>query len=91
MNGNCLQRFSSIFWQANGKIVCWVESMRSIISCTSLLEPDVRFSVHPAPDVLGFPLAHVYVIMAAFMYSSEVIGFPVAVIAVNVVQVNRFS
>ncbi len=42
-----------------------VESMGSIIRRTSLLDPDVPVSVHPAPDVLGFPLAHVYVIVAA--------------------------
>ncbi len=47
------------------KFFCsWVESMGSIICRTSLLDPDVRLSVHPAPDVLGFLLAHVMVLMA---------------------------
>ena len=34
----------------------------------SHLDPDVRFSPHPAPDKLGFPsLAHVDVMVTAFM------------------------
>jgi hypothetical protein len=33
----------------------------------SQLDPDVRLSPHPAPDVLGFCLAHVFIIVAAFM------------------------
>ncbi len=31
-----------------------VESMGGIIRRTSVLDPDVRLSEHPAPDVLGF-------------------------------------
>ncbi|MBW4594396.1 MAG: hypothetical protein KME46_16175 [Brasilonema angustatum HA4187-MV1] len=45
-----------------------VESRGGIILRPSLLDPDVPISVHPAPDVLGFSLAHVDVIVTAFMY-----------------------
>nr|MBW4596073.1 hypothetical protein [Brasilonema angustatum HA4187-MV1] len=47
-------------------LVDWLsllESMGSIISRTSLLDPDVRISTHPAPDVLGFSLAHVDIVV----------------------------
>ncbi len=45
-----------------------VESMAGIIPRTSQLDPDVPISVHPAPDILGFSLAHVDIIVTAFMY-----------------------
>ncbi|WP_169157632.1 hypothetical protein [Brasilonema bromeliae] len=45
-----------------------VESMGGIIRRTSQLDPSVPISVHSAPDVLGFPLAHVDVVVTAFMY-----------------------
>jgi hypothetical protein len=41
-----------------------VESRAGIILRPSLLDPDVRLSPHPAPDVSGFRLTHVLVIMA---------------------------
>nr|MBW4596636.1 hypothetical protein [Brasilonema angustatum HA4187-MV1] len=44
-------------------LVVLLESMGSIISRTSLLDPDVRISTHPAPDVLGFSLAHVDIVV----------------------------
>ena len=59
--------------------------MAGIIPRTSLLDPSVRLSPHSAPDILGFPLAHVDVIMATLMYSQKVFGLPVLVIAVYVV------
>ncbi len=34
----------------------------------SQLDPDVPVSVHPAPDVLRFPLAHVDVVVTTLMY-----------------------
>ncbi len=62
-----------------------VESMAGIILRTSQLNPDVPISVHPASDVLGFPLAHVVVIVTAFMYCQKIIFLPVVVIVVDVV------
>jgi hypothetical protein len=45
-----------------------VESRGGIIRRPSLLDPDVPVSVHPAPDVLGFLLAHVDVVVTTLMY-----------------------
>jgi hypothetical protein len=50
----------------------------------------VPVSVHPAPDVLGFRLAHVFIIVAAFVDSFEIVLFPVLMIAINMVKVNPF-
>ena len=44
-----------------------VESMGGIILRTSQLEPDVRLSPHPAPDVLSLRFAHVDIVVAAFV------------------------
>jgi hypothetical protein len=44
-----------------------VESRWGMIPSPSPLDLDVPLSVHPAPDILGFRLAHVQVIMAALM------------------------
>ncbi len=41
-----------------------LESMSGIIPSTSLFDPDVPISVHPALDVLGFLLAHVVILVA---------------------------
>lgn len=41
--------------------------MGAIMSRTSQLDPYVPISVHTAPDVLGFPLAHVVILMAALV------------------------
>jgi hypothetical protein len=45
-------------------------------------------SVHPAPDILGYCLAHVHMVMAAFMDCSQVIILPVVVISINMMKVN---
>jgi hypothetical protein len=44
-----------------------VGSMGTVTSRTSHLDPDVRLSPHPAPDILSARLAHVLVIVAGFM------------------------
>jgi hypothetical protein len=46
-----------------------VESRGGITLRPSPLDLDVPLSVHPAPDILGFRLAHVQVVMAALMSS----------------------
>jgi hypothetical protein len=40
------------------------ESMGGIIHRTSPLDLGVRLSPHPAPEILGFRPAHVYVVLA---------------------------
>jgi hypothetical protein len=45
-----------------------VGSRGTITSRPSPLDLGVRLSPHPAPDVLGFRLAPVDMVMAAFMY-----------------------
>ena len=44
-------------------------SRGSIVSRPSQLDPDVPFSLHPAPDVLSFAFAHVDIVVAAFVNS----------------------
>jgi hypothetical protein len=46
----------------------WVGSRGAITHSPSPLDPDVRLSPHPAPDVLDFRLAHVDVVVAAFVH-----------------------
>jgi hypothetical protein len=46
----------------------WVGSRGAITHRPSPLDPDVRLSPHPAPDVLDFRLAHVDVVVAAFVH-----------------------
>nr|MBW4635230.1 hypothetical protein [Iphinoe sp. HA4291-MV1] len=43
---------SSTTAQSDREIVITVESMGTIMSRTSQLDPDVPISVHPAPDIL---------------------------------------
>ncbi|MFB2833086.1 hypothetical protein [Floridanema evergladense] len=42
----------------------------------------MRLSLHPAPDNLT---AHVDVVVTTFMYSHQVVGFPIIVVAIFVV------
>ncbi len=51
------------------KEVQGAESGGGITPRLSPLDPYVPVSVHTAPDVLGFLLAHVDIIVTAFMYS----------------------
>jgi len=59
-----------------------VESRAGIILRPSLLDLDVPVSVHPAPDVSGFCLAHVFIIVATFMYCYKIVVFPIIVISI---------
>jgi hypothetical protein len=65
----------------------WVESRAGIILRPSLLEPCVRLSSHTAPDVSGFRLAHVYIVVAALMNGVKVVPFPVLMVSIFMVYV----
>jgi hypothetical protein len=67
-----------------------VGSRRVIRPCPSQLDPDVRVSAHPAPDVLGFHPAHVQVVVAAFMDDLEIFLLPILMMTISMVQVNPF-
>jgi hypothetical protein len=62
-----------------------VESREGITPRPSQLNLGVRLSPHPASDNL---IAHVDEIVAAFMNNHQVVSFPVAMIAVFVVQMH---
>ncbi len=55
----------------------WVGSRGTINSRPSQLDPDMRVSVHPAPDILGFCLAPVLVIVAALVQCFQILLAPV--------------
>ncbi len=58
-----------------------VESREAIMPRPSHLDPDVPLSVHPAPDVRK--LAHVDVIVAAFVNRKKVVFLPVVMVSID--------
>jgi len=68
-----------------------VESMEGLIPRTSLLDPCVRFSPHTASDNLTLSaFANMDEIVAGLVYSQQIVGFPVVVVSINVVEVYSF-
>jgi hypothetical protein len=75
---------------AHPKRIERVGSRESIISRPSHLDPSVPLSLHSAPDNLIFRFAHVMISVTTFVNDRKVFLFPVAMIAICVMQMYPF-
>ena len=68
-----------------------VESREGIIPRPSHLELYVQLSSHTAPEYLGFcSLALMYHLVTTLMYCYQVIGFPIVMVTIDMMEMYSF-